>query len=100
MTIKTVCALTLKQDAISSSYIDYEAYPLASVFANSKREAIVLYINKILNKYLEVQECFLMEITLDNKDTLKFYKVKGQNIMSNTVFEQDYLILDTTFIEN
>ena len=100
MTIKTVCALTLKQDATFGSYIDYEVYPLASVFANSKREAIVLYINKILNKYLEVQECFLMEITLDNKDTLKFYKVKGQNIMSNTAFEQDYLILDTTFIEN
>ena len=100
MTIKTVCALTLKQDAISDSYVDYEVYPLASVFANSKREAIVLYINKILNVYLEVQECFLMEITLDNKDTLKFYKIKGQNIMSNTVFEQDYLVLDTTFIEN
>ena len=100
MTIKTVCALTLKQDAISGSYLDYEVYPLASMFANSKREAMVLYINKILNNYLEVQECFLMEITLTNNDILKFYKVKGQNIMSDSAFEQDYLVLDTTFIEH
>ena len=100
MIIKTICALTLKQDAIFGSYVDYEVYPLASVFANSKREAIVLYINKILNLNIEVQECFLMEITLDNKDTLKFYRVKGQNTISDSAFEQDYIVLDTSFIEN
>ena len=35
MTIKTVCALTFKQDAIFGSYVDYEVYPLASVFKDS-----------------------------------------------------------------
>lgn len=98
MTIKTVCKLTLKKDERSNSYIDYEVYPLASLFADSENKAMASYINKIISSSIKVQECDILGITFDNCDTLEFYRVRMQDTVTNRTFEQDYLVLNVSFI--
>lgn len=99
MTIKTVCALTLKQDAIFGSYVDYEVYPLASVFKDSDDEAITSYL-RTTNLYINIQECIVLEITLSHGETLRFYRAKGRDVVSKCDVVRDYLVVDSLFIEN
>ena len=98
MTIKTVCALTLKQDAISGSYTDYEIYPLASMFADSDDDTLISYIIKMTSIHIEIQECAIMEVTLECGKTLRFYRVKEINTTLNRVGIKDYLVIDVPFI--
>lgn len=99
MTIKTVCALTLKQDAIFGSYVDYEVYPLASVFKDSDDEAIASYL-KTTDIYINIQECIVLEITLSHGETLRFYRAKGRDVVSKCDVVRDYLVVDSLFMEN
>ena len=99
MTIKTVCALTLKQDAIFGSYIDYEVYPLASVFKDSDDEAIASYL-RTTDLYINIQECIVLEITLSHGETLRFYRAKGRDAVSKCDVVRDYLVVDSLFIES
>lgn len=99
MTIKTVCALTLKQDAIFSSYVDYEVYPLASVLKDSDDEAIASYL-RTTDLYINIQECIVLEITLSYGETLRFYRAKGRDVVSKCDVVRDYLVIDSLFIEN
>ena len=99
MTIKTVCTLTLKQDAIFGSYIDYEVYPLASVFKDSDDEAIASYL-RTTDLYINIQECIVLEITLSHGETLRFYRAKGRDVVSKCDIVRDYLVVDSLFIEN
>lgn len=99
MTIKTVCALTLKQDAIFGSYIDYEVYPLASVFKDSDDEAIASYL-RTTDIYINIQECIVLEITLSHGETLRFYRAKGRDVVSKCDIVRDYLVVDSLFMEN
>lgn len=99
MTIKTVCALTLKQDAIFGSYVDYEVYPLASVFKDSDDEAIASYL-RTTDIYINIQECIVLEITLSHGETLRFYRAKGRDVVSKCDVVRDYLVVDSLFMEN
>ena len=99
MTIKTVCALTFKQDAIFGSYVDYEVYPLASVFKDSDDEAIASYL-RTTDLYINIQECIVLEITLSHGETLRFYRAKGRDVVSKCDVVRDYLVVDSLFIEN
>lgn len=99
MTIKTVCALTLKQDAIFGLYVDYEVYPLASVFKDSDDEAIASYL-KTTDLYINIQECIVLEITLSHGETLRFYRAKGRDVVSKCDVVRDYLVVDSLFMEN
>ena len=99
MTIKTVCALTLKQDAIFGSYVDYEVYPLASAFKDSDDEAIASYL-RTTDLYINIQECIVLEITLSHGETLRFYRAKGRDVVSKCDVVRDYLVVDSLFIEN
>ena len=99
MTIKTVCALTLKQDAIFGSYVDYGVYPLASVFKDSDDEAIASYL-RTTDLYINVQECIVLEITLSHGETLRFYRAKGRDVVSKCDVVRDYLVVNSLFIEN
>ena len=98
MTIKTVCKLTLKRDERFNSYIDYEVYPLASLFANSRNEAMESYIKEMIRPSIKVQECAIVGTTFANNDTLEFYRVRMIDRATNRTFEQDYLVLDVSFI--
>ena len=100
MTIKTVCALTLKQDAISGSYTDYEIYPLASMFADSDNDALASYVNEVTSKYIDTQECAIMEVSLTNGGTLRFYRLKGRNTIVNKDIVSDYFVMNVLFIDN
>ena len=99
MTIKTVCTLILKQDAIFGSYIEYEVYPLASTFADSDDEAIASYL-RTTDLYISIQECIVLEITLSHSETLRFYRAKGRDVVSKCDIVRDYLVIDSLFIEN
>lgn len=99
MTIKTVCALTLKQDAIFGSYVDYEVYPLASTFTDSDDEAIASYL-RTTDLYITIQECIVLEITLSHGETLRFYRAKGRDTVSKCDVVRDYLVVDSLFIGN
>ena len=99
MTIKTVCALTLKQDAIFGSYTGYEIYPLTSTFINSDNEAIASYL-RTTNPYIKIKECFILEITLSHGETLRFYRAKGIDVVSKCDVVRDYLVVDTLYVEN
>ena len=99
MTIKTVCTLTLKQDAIFGSYIDYEVYPLASTFVDSDDDAITSYL-RTTDLYISIQECIVLEITLSHGETLRFYRAKGRDVVSKCDIVRDYLVVDVPFIEN
>ena len=98
MTIKTVCALTLKQDTISGSYTDYEIYPLASMFTDSDDDALISYIIKMTSIHIEIQECAIMEVTLECGKTLRFYKQKKKSTIVNKDIVNDYLVIDVPFI--
>ena len=98
MTIKTVCKLSLKREEEYISYTNYEIYPLASMFANSDDDALISYIKEILNKYIEIQECAIMEASLEYGDTLRFYRVKGRNITFNHDVVEDYIVINVPFI--
>ena len=99
MTIKIVCALTLKQDVIFGSYVDYEVYPLASVFKDSDDEAIASYL-RTTDLYINIQECIVLEITLSYGETLRFYRAKGRDVVSKCDVVRDYLVVDNLFIES
>lgn len=98
MNIKTVCKLYLKREEGFGSYTNYEIYPLASMFASSNDDAMLSYIEKMTSPHIEVQECEIMEVSLEAGHTLRFYRVKGRN----TTFERnvvgDYLVIDVPFI--
>lgn len=98
MTIKTVCALTFKKDDISDSYIDYEIEPLASIFADSDDEAIISYINKVISLHIKEIECYIMEVTLECGDTVRYYRVKGKNITFKGDVISEYIVIDVQFI--
>lgn len=98
MTIKTVCKLTLKRDEELCEYTDYEVYPLASMFASSDDDAMVSYIKKMTSPHIEVQECGIMEVSLEDGNTLRFYRVKGRNITFKHNVVADYLVIDVPFI--
>ena len=98
MTIKTICKLTLKREKGFNSYTDYKIYPLASVFASSNNEAIISYIKDITDLHIEVQECAIMEVSLEYGGTLRFYRVKRKNTTLECDFVGDYLVIDVPFI--
>ena len=98
MTIKTICQLTFKKEEISDLYIDYEVYPLASIFADSDDEALASYITKIISPHIEIQECYVMEVILTCGVQLTCYRAKGKNATSNHDIVGDYLVIDTQFI--
>lgn len=98
MTIKTVCKLYLKREEGFGLYTDYEIYPLASVFANSDDDAMVSYIEKMTNPHIEVQECKIMELSLEVGHTLRFYRVKGRNTTLERDVIADCLVIDVPFI--
>ena len=98
MTIKTVCKLYLKREEGFGSYTDYEIYPLASMFANSDDDAIVSYIEKMINIHVEIQKCEIMEVSLVYGNTLRFYRVKGRNTTLERDIVGDYLVIDVLFI--
>lgn len=98
MTIKTVCKLYLKSEEGFCSYTNYEIYPLASMFASSDDEAMLSYIEKMTSPHIEVQECNIMEISLEYGETLRFYRVKGRNTTLERNVVGDYLVIDVPFI--
>lgn len=98
MNIKTVCKLYLKSEEGFCSYTNYEIYPLASMFANSDDDAMLSYIEKMTNPHIEVQECNIMEISLEYGGTLRFYRVKGRNTTLERDVVGDYLVIDVPFI--
>ena len=98
MNIKTVCKLYLKSEEGFCSYTNYEIYPLASMFANSNDDAMLSYIEKMTSPHIEVQECNIMEITLEYGETLHFYRVKGRNTTLERDVVGDYLVIDVPFI--
>ena len=99
MTIKTVCKLTLKKEEGCVSYTDYKIYPLVSMFASSDDAALISYINKMTSPHIEVQGCHIMEITLADSDTLRFYRVKGRNTKFKHDVVEDYLVLDVPYMD-
>ena len=98
MNIKTVCKLYLKSEEGFCSYTNYEIYPLASMFANSDDDAMLSYIEKMTSPHIEVQECNIMEISLEYGETLRFYRVKGRNTTLERNVVGDYLVIDVPFI--
>lgn len=98
MNIKTICKLSLKREEGFNSYTDYEVYPIASIFANSEKDALLSYLDKMTSPHIELQECNIMEITLAHGDVLQFYRVKGRNTTLNHDVVGDYLIIDVLFI--
>ena len=98
MNIKTVCKLYLKSEEGFCSYTNYEIYPLASMFANSNDDAMLSYIEKMTSPHIEVQECNIMEISLEYGETLHFYRVKGRNTTLERDVVGDYLVIDVPFI--
>lgn len=100
MTIKTVCALTLKQNEIFGLYTGYEIYPLASMFADSDDDALISYVNEVTSKYIDIQECGIMEVTLECGETLHFYRLKGKSTIINKDIVNDYLVINVPFIDS
>lgn len=100
MNIKTVCKLYLKSEEGFCSYTNYEIYPLASMFANSDDDAMLSYIEKMTSPHIEVQECNIMEISLEYGETLRFYRVKGKNTTLERDIVGDYLVIDVPFISS
>ena len=98
MTIKTVCKLSLKREEGFCSYIDYEIYPLASMFASSDDDAMASYIKAMTSPHIEVQECEIMEALLVDGDVVRFYRVKGRNTTLEHDIVADYLVIDVPFI--
>lgn len=98
MTIKTVCKLYLKSEEGFGSYTNYEIYPLASMFASSNDDAMLSYIEKMTSPHIEIQECNIMEISLEYGETLRFYRVKRRNIALKHDVIADYLVIDVPFI--
>lgn len=98
MNIKTVCSLSLKREEGFDLYTGYEIYPLASMFADSDDDALISYIIKMTSVHIEIQECAIMEITLECGKTLRFYRVKEINTTLNRVGIKDYLVIDVPFI--
>lgn len=98
MNIKTICKLYLKNEEGFCSYTNYEIYPLASMFASSDDDAIVSYIEKMTSPHIEVQECKIMEVSLEYGETLRFYRVKGRNTTLERNIVGDYLVIDVPFI--
>lgn len=98
MNIKTVCKLYLKSEEGFCSYTNYEIYPLASMFANSDDDAMLSYIEKMTSPHIEVQECRIMEVSLEDGHTLRFYRVKGRNTTLERDVVTDYLVIDVPFI--
>lgn len=98
MTIKTVCALTFKREEGFDSYTDYEVYPLASIFTDSDDKALASYISKTTSIHIEIQECYIMEVTLACGELLKFYRVKGRNTTFDHDVIKDYIVIDVPFI--
>ena len=100
MNIKTVCSLSLKREEGFDSYTGYEIYPLASMFADSDDDALASYITEIPSKYMEIQKCAIMEASLTNGGTLRFYRVKGRNTIVNKDVVSDYFVINVPFIDN
>ena len=100
MNIKTVCKLYLKREEGFGSYTDYEIYPLASMFADSDNDALASYITKIPSKYMEIQKCAIMEASLTNGGTLRFYRLKGRNTIVNKDVVSDYFVINVPFIDD
>ena len=100
MTIKTVCALTLKKEEGFDLYTDYEIYPLASMFTDSDKDALASYITKILSKYMEIQKCAIMEASLTNGGTLRFYRLEGRNTIVNKDVVSDYFVINVPVIDD
>lgn len=98
MNIKTVCKLYLKSEEGFPSYTDYEIYPLASMFVSSDDDAMVSYIKKMTSPHIEVQECNIMEISLEYGGTLRFYRVKRRNTILECDVVTDYLVINIPFI--
>lgn len=98
MNIKTVCTLSLKREEGYISYTGYEIYPLASIFADSDDDALISYIIKMTSTDIEIQECAIIEVTLECGKTLRFYRVKEINTALNRVGIKDYLVIDVPFI--
>ena len=100
MNIKTVCKLYLKREEEFGSYIDYEIYPLASMFASSDDNAMKSYIEKMTSPHIEIQKCEIMETSLVYGNTLRFYRVKGRNTTLERDVVGDYLVIDVPFINS
>ena len=98
MTIKTVCKLHLKREKGGCSYTSYRIYPLASMFAGSDDDAMLSYIKKITSPHMEIQECNIMEVSLEYGETLRFYRVKRRNIALECDVVGNYLVIDVPFI--
>ena len=98
MNIKTVCQLSLKREEGFDSYTGYEIYPLASMFASSDDDAMLSYIEKMTSPRIEVQECNIMEVSLEYGETLRFYRVKRRNTALKHDVVVDYLVSDVPFI--
>lgn len=99
MNIKTVCKLSLKKEEGFLSYTDYEVYPLAAIFAESDEAALLSYISKMTSPHIKIQECNIMEVTLLDAETLRFYRVKGRNTTFEHNVIEDYLVIDVPFID-
>ena len=98
MNIKTVCKLYLKSEEGVCSYTNYEIYPLASMFANSDDDAMLSYIEKMTSPHIEIQECNIMEVSLESGETLRFYRVKRRNTALKHDLVVDYLVIDVPFV--
>ena len=98
MNIKTVCKLHLKREKGGCSYTSYRIYPLASMFASSDDDAMLSYIKEITSPHMEIQECNIMEVSLEYGETLRFYRVKKRNTTLECDIVTDYLVIDVPLI--
>ena len=98
MNIKTVCKLHLKREKGGCSYTSYRIYPLASMFVGSDDDAMLSYIKEITSPHMEIQECNIMEVSLEYGETLRFYRVKRRNTALECDVVGDYLVIDVPLI--
>lgn len=77
-------------------YEDYQVYPIATTFADTNKDAIISYLQK-LPITVEVTNINIMEVTI-NGNKLNFYRVGAKNIMVNTTWSVDYIIIDCDLV--
>lgn len=99
MEIKTICKLTLKQEDGYLSYTDYEVYPVASLFAETDKDAIVKYIQSNDNLHVEITGCDIMEASILGVETITFYRIHSVCDLHPTETDtSDYIIISNRFI--